>query len=86
MSNVNVSWFEVFMASGYGRFARVALGVVLIAVGLAVVGGTAGWIVAAFGLVPLAAGAFNICPIAPVWGGHFLGSKYCAAKKGDVRP
>ncbi|HVP06158.1 MAG TPA: DUF2892 domain-containing protein [Dehalococcoidia bacterium] len=65
------------MASNYGRLARVALGGTLIAVGVGLVGGTAGWIVAVFGLVPVAAGVLNLCPIAPLWGGHFLGSKYC---------
>lgn len=72
--------FEVFMASGYGRLARAALGAALIAAGLLLVGGTPGWVVGAFGLVPIAAGAFGLCPVAPVWGGHFLGSRYCSSK------
>jgi hypothetical protein len=70
----------MFMASGYGRALRVAFGVALIVTGLAVLGGTAGWLIAAFGLVPIAAGVFGLCPVAPLWGGHFLGSKYCARK------
>lgn len=75
------SWFELFMASGYGRLARIALGVALMTVGLALIGGTAGLIVAAFGLIPVAAGVFNLCPVAPLWGGHFIGSKYCGRRK-----
>ncbi|MEO8456574.1 MAG: DUF2892 domain-containing protein [Chloroflexota bacterium] len=71
------SWFENFMASNYGRVARAALGIALFSIGVALIGGTAGWIVAAFGLVPIAAGVFNLCPIAPLWGGHFIGAKYC---------
>ena len=77
MATRQSSWFERFMASNYGRFARVALGILLMATGLGVIGGTVGWFVAAFGLVPVAAGVFNLCPVAPLWGGHFLGSKYC---------
>lgn len=76
------SWFENFMASNYGRVARGLLGITILAVGLGLVGGTAGWIVAAFGLVPIAAGVFNLCPVAPLWGGHFLGSRYCARNSG----
>lgn len=68
------------MASNYGRVARGAIGVTLIVVGLAVIGGTAGWIIAALGLVPIAAGVLNLCPIAPLWGGHLIGAKYCARK------
>jgi len=66
------------MASGYGRLARLGLGIALVAVGLAVVPRPAGLAVALFGLVPIAAGVFNLCPIAPLWGGHFFGSRYCA--------
>ena len=74
------SWFEHFMASNYGRVARGMLGIALLAIGLVLIGGTAGWIVAAFGLVPIAAGVFNLCPVAPLWGGHFVGAKYCARR------
>jgi hypothetical protein len=79
-STHTASWFELFMASAYGRALRVAFGIGLIFVGLGIVSGTVGWIIAAFGLVPIAAGVFGLCPIAPLWGGHFLGSKYCAKK------
>lgn len=74
------SWFEMFMASGYGRLARIALGLTVIAVGLVLIGGPVGTIVAAFGLVPIAAGVLNLCPVAPLWGGHFIGAKYCAKR------
>jgi Zn-dependent protease len=72
------SWFENFMASNYGRVARAMFGIALLAFGLALIGGTVGLIVAGFGLVPIAAGVFNLCPVAPLWGGHFLGSRYCS--------
>jgi Zn-dependent protease len=74
------SWFENFMASNYGRVARGALGIALLAIGLGLIGGTAGWIVAALGLIPIAAGVFNLCPVAPLWGGHFIGAKYCGRR------
>ncbi len=70
--------FSRFMASCNGRISRLGLGFTLIVLGLEVIGGGAGIALAAFGLVPTAAGVFNLCPIAPLWGGHFLGSRYCA--------
>lgn len=75
------SAFARFMASGWGRLARITLGVTIILAGLFAVGGGAGLAVAAFGLVPIATGAFNLCPVAPAWGGHFFGVKYCAPRK-----
>ncbi|WP_369294024.1 YgaP-like transmembrane domain [Tepidiforma sp.] len=62
-----------FMGSTAGRLLRVVLGIVLIVVGL-VVGGPAGWVIAIIGLVPIAAGAANVCLIAPVIGAPFRGS------------
>jgi Zn-dependent protease len=69
--------FSRFMASGRGRAARVAVGGALIATGVLLVPMPLGIAVAAFGLLPIAAGVFNLCPIAPAWGGHFLGHAYC---------
>lgn len=74
------SWFSRFMASSYGRLARVAFGATLILLGAFIIPRPVGIGVALFGLVPIAAGVFNLCPIAPVWGGHFIGAKYCPAK------
>lgn len=74
------SWFENVMASNYGRVVRVVLGVVLFAVGLALIGGTVGWVVAAFGLVPITAAVFNRCPVVPLGGGRFLGAKNCGRR------
>ncbi|MEU4711048.1 DUF2892 domain-containing protein [Nocardia salmonicida] len=56
------------MRSTVGRLARIAAGIAVIVVGLAVVGGTAGIIVAVIGLVPIAAGVFNFCLLGPVFG------------------
>ncbi|MBI5949419.1 MAG: DUF2892 domain-containing protein [Chloroflexi bacterium] len=74
------SAFSRFMAGEYGRMLRLAAGVTIVNVGLTVISPPLGLAVAAFGLVPIAAGVFNLCPIAPAWGGHFLGSAYCPAK------
>jgi sulfite exporter TauE/SafE len=62
-----------FMARPIGRILRIIAGVVLIAVGLLVVGDTAGIIVAAIGLLPILAGVFNVCAIAPLIGAPFAG-------------
>ena len=75
------SAFSRFMASGKGRIARVALGGGLIATGALIIPGPTGNAVAVFGLVPIAAGDFNLCAIAPAWGGHFLGSRYCKTER-----
>jgi len=64
--------FARFMGTTTGRAVRVLAGVVLIVVGLAA-GGTAGWIVAAVGLVPLTAGLANLCLFAPLFHTPFRG-------------
>ena len=75
------NWFTNFMASTGGRVARVALGAAIIGTGLFVIGGAAGAAAAAFGLVQIAAGVLNLCPVAPAWGGPFNGAKYCQARR-----
>lgn len=72
--------FARYMASNYGRLTRVAAGATLIGAGLTLIPSPAGLAVAAFGLLPVATGLFNLCPVAPLWGGHFIGAKYCAAR------
>jgi hypothetical protein len=66
--------FARFMASPIGRLARVVLGVVLILIGLFVVEGTWGTIIAIIGVIPVAAGIANVCLIAPLLGVPFRGS------------
>jgi hypothetical protein len=73
------SAFSKFMASAWGRGLRVILGAAIGIAGLAFVDAPGGYLVAAAGLLPIATGVFGLCPIAPLWGGHFLGSRYCAA-------
>jgi hypothetical protein len=56
-----------------GRLIRILAGIVLILIGLLVVKGTGGIILAVVGFVPLIAGLINICLFEPLFGGHFLG-------------
>lgn len=67
--------FFGFMASMPGRIVRIVAGIALILVGLLVVEGTAGFILAIVGLVPLLAGAFDVCVISRLFGGPFQGSQ-----------
>ena len=50
-----------FMNSVTGRALRVLLGLVLIYLGLAVIGGTTGLVVAVIGLLPIAMGVWGKC-------------------------
>ena len=50
-----------FMQGTVGRILRVVLGLALIYVGLAVVGGTPGIVVAIIGLLPIAMGVWGPC-------------------------
>ena len=63
--------FIRFMASPIGRIARIVVGVVLLILGLAVIGGAAGTILAIVGLVLIAVGIFDICLLAPLFGAPF---------------
>jgi hypothetical protein len=59
--------FLSFMSTPTGRVIRGIMGIAIIAIGFAI-GGTAGWIVSAFGLLPLLTGVFGLCPINPLVG------------------
>lgn len=59
--------FVNVMVTPAGRIARAVAGIAIIAAGLGAVGGSAGLALAAVGLVPLAAGAFDICVFAPLF-------------------
>lgn len=66
--------FLNFMSSSAGRIARVVAGLALVVVGI-VAGG--GWIaLAVVGLIPLAAGAFDVCLIAPLARMPFTGKAF----------
>lgn len=67
--------FFGFMGSSTGRVVRAVVGIALIALGLAIMGGVGGYIVAAIGLVMLAAGVFDFCLFAPLGGLPINGSQ-----------
>jgi len=73
--------FAQFMSSGLGRGVRIVAGIILIAVGLAVVGGTGGIVLAVIGLVPLLAGVFDVCLFAPLFGAPLKGADVRARAK-----
>ncbi len=50
-----------FMNTGAGRALRIVLGIALVYLGLAVVGGTAGLILAVVGLAPIVMGIWGRC-------------------------
>ncbi len=64
--------FARWMASGWGRVARIVAGLILIGLGL-YLQNPWGLVVAIIGLAPLAAGVFNFCLFAPLFGGPFNG-------------
>ena len=68
------SWFGQCMSSTPGRIGRMVAGLALIAAGLFALGGTAGVVLAAIGLVPLLAGAFDVCIFSALFGGPLRGS------------
>ena len=63
-----------FLASDpTGRIVRGVAGLALIIIGLVVMSGTAGLIVALIGAVPLVAGLFDFCVFAPLFGAPLSG-------------
>jgi hypothetical protein len=62
-----------FLASTRGRGVRIIVGAVLILVGLYVIGGTAGVIVTVIGIIPVLAGAADVCLLAPLFKMPFSG-------------
>ena len=67
-----ISGFARFMASAAGRWLRIIAGAVIIFWGWSMHSGT-GTIVMLIGLVPIAAGAFDFCLIAPLLHAPFWG-------------
>ena len=64
--------FVRVMAGSVGRGARVALGLALIAWGIAL-GTNGGFLIAVFGLAPLLTGISNVCPSGPIFKRPFSG-------------
>ncbi len=63
-----------FMTSSKGRVARVIAGLVILTVGLAVIQGTLGLILALIALVPIAGGVFDFCLAGVALGYPFRGA------------
>lgn len=74
--------FFRFIASPTGRFVRIVAGLALILVGLLALQGLGGWILVIVGLVPLAAGLFDRCVFAPLFGLPFAGPRLRQALQG----
>ncbi len=72
--------FVRFMQTPAGRIGRVVAGIVLIYAGLVGVGGVQGYLLAVIGAVPLAAGLFDVCLMAPFFRVPFSGSKIRSMK------
>lgn len=68
------------MASRAGRMLRIIVGGVLIFIGLFVVKNTAGYIISVIGIVPLLAGVFDVCILAPLFSMPFIGKAIRAYK------
>jgi hypothetical protein len=69
------SRFAHFINSPAGRLARLVAGVSLVAWGYTQRGTGTGLVFVAVGLVPLAAGAFNLCLISALLGGPISGAR-----------
>jgi hypothetical protein len=71
--------FASFMSSAAGRILRVIAGLALIGGGVFLIVSeslvTLGIILAAVGVVPLAAGLADVCLFAPLFGAPFSGAK-----------
>ncbi len=75
------SWLGQCLSSTRGRIGRIVAGLALIVGGLVALGGTVGIIVAAIGLVPLLAGAFDVCLFSALFGGPLRGSNVRACAR-----
>jgi hypothetical protein len=71
--------FTRFINSRLGRLVRIVAGAAMIGVGVAAQGDS-GLILAALGLVPLTAGLFDICLMAPIFQIPWRGAKIRAMK------
>jgi hypothetical protein len=67
--------FVSFMASPAGRIARIAAGLALIVWGLFGFANATGILVIAIGAIPLMAGLFDFCVLAPLFGAPLSGTK-----------
>ena len=74
------SGFARFVNSPAGRIARLVVGVGLIVWGYTQLDAGMGFVLIIIGLVPLAAGAFDLCLISALLGGPISGARIRALK------
>jgi hypothetical protein len=74
------SSFGQFMASIWGRIARVVVGLALVVLGFWL-GGVWGAVLAVVGAVPLLAGLFDVCVVSALLGGPFSGERIRALER-----
>ena len=72
--------FVSFMASTAGSVLRAVAGIALLYVGLQMMAGVGGIVVAVIGVVMIAAGVFDFCLFAPLFGNPLSGKKIRAGK------
>ncbi len=81
--------FASFMASPAGRIARILAGLALIGGGIVLIWSSAntvlGVVLAIVGLVPLVAGAFDFCLLAPLFGAPLLGTEIRARQQARLQ-
>ena len=65
----------LLLMSTPGKMLRVVVGLLVIGVGILIIQGTAGFVVAVIGLIPIFAALAGICLIAPLFGYTFEGLK-----------
>ena len=75
------SGFAQFIASGLGRLVRIVAGLALIGWGYTNYPSTGGIALMIVGLVPLAAGVFDLCLISPLLGGPLSGRRIRLARR-----
>ena len=69
------SGFAKFINSPAGRIARIVVGIVLIIWGYTLLNAVIGFVLIIIGLIPLAAGALDLCLISALLGGLISGKK-----------
>ncbi len=79
------SGFVRFMASAAGRGLRIVAGLGLIGWGYTMRDQTSGAVLMLVGLLPLAAGIFDFCLLAPLFGAPFSGKKIRTGGQGMGR-
>jgi len=75
-----VNPFVFFLASNTGRLVRIMGGFALIVLGRFGLSGTTALVVMLIGVVPLLAGTFDLCLLAPLFGAPLSGPKIRASK------